>query len=96
LSQIVIARYFLREYEGAIEAAKEALRSHPAHPWSYRWLAAALGQAGRLDEAKQALQQAIAFAPKQFDMFVRQRAPWFRIEDYEHMMEGLRKAGWDS
>jgi ABC-type molybdate transport system substrate-binding protein len=58
-------------------------------------LAAALGQAGRFDEAKQALQKAIAVAPKSFDMYVRHRAPWFRPEDYTHMLEGLRKAGWE-
>ena len=33
--------------------------------------------------------------PKSFDMYVRQRAPWFRPEDYNHMLEGLRKAGWE-
>jgi adenylate cyclase len=96
LSQIANAHYFLREYAAAIEVAKEALRSYPDHPWAHRWLAAALGQANRLDEAKQALQRAIALAPKQFDMFARQRAPWFRVEDYEHMLEGLRKAGWEA
>src|SRR5215471_4388289 len=95
LSQIGIAHYFLREYETAVEAEREALRSHPDHPWAYRWLAAALGQVGRLDEAKEALKKAIAIAPKSFDMYVHQRAPWYRVEDYEHMLEGLRKAGWE-
>jgi adenylate cyclase len=96
LTQVAIAHYFLRDNEAAIEAVKEVLRSYPDHPWAYRWLAAALGQAGRLDEAKEALQHAIAISPKSFDMFVRQRAPWMRVEDYEHMLEGLRKAGWES
>jgi adenylate cyclase len=95
LTHIAIAHYFLREYDAAVEAAKEALRSYPDHPWTHRWLAAALGQLGRFEEAKQALRQAIAVAPKSFDMFVRQRAPWVRVEDYEHMLEGLRKAGWE-
>jgi hypothetical protein len=27
-------------------------------------------------------------------MYVRARVPWHRAEDYEHMLEGLRKAGW--
>jgi adenylate cyclase len=56
---------------------------------------AALGQAGRFDEAKQALQKAIAVASRSFNMYVRQRAPWFRPEDYSHVLEGLRKAGWE-
>jgi adenylate cyclase len=29
-----------------------------------------------------------------FDMYVRERVPWHRSEDYEHMLDGLRKAGW--
>jgi adenylate cyclase len=28
-------------------------------------------------------------------MYVYQRAPWIRPEDYEHLLEGLRKAGWE-
>ena len=92
---IAIAHYFLREYEAAAEAAKQVLRSYPDHPWAYRWFAAALGQAGRLYDAKQVLEKAIAVAPKSFDIYVRQRTPWTRAEDYEHMLEGLRKAGWE-
>jgi adenylate cyclase len=95
LSQIALARYVLREYDAAIREAKEALHFYPDHPLAYRWLAAALGQVGRLDEAKQAMKKAIAIAPRSFDMYVRQRAPWMRVEDYEHMLEGLRKAGWE-
>jgi adenylate cyclase len=90
---ISMGHYFLREYDAAVEAAKEAVRSHP--DLGPRSLAAALGQAGRFDEAKQALQKAIAVAPRSFNMYVRQRAPWFRPEDYSHVLEGLRKAGWE-
>jgi adenylate cyclase len=86
--------YFMYEYECAREAAQRAIQSHPEYPLPYRWLAAALGQVGRLDEAKQVLRKAIAIAPKSFSMFTRQRVPWMRIEDYEHMLEGLRKARW--
>jgi len=28
-------------------------------------------------------------------MYVRDRMPWMRAEDYAHMVEGLRKAGWE-
>jgi adenylate cyclase len=28
-------------------------------------------------------------------MYVRQRVAWHRPEDYEHMLDGLRKAGWN-
>jgi adenylate cyclase len=92
---IAIAHYFLREYDAAVDAAREVLRSYPDHPLAYRWLAAALGQLGRPDEAKEALEKAILVAPKSFDIYVRQRVPWHRAEDHEQMLEGLRKAGWE-
>lgn len=60
-------------------------------PLTYRWLAVALGQP---EEAKEALDKAIAIAPGSFDMYVRNRVPWMRPQDHGHMLEGLRKAGW--
>ena len=49
---------------------------------------------GRTEEAKEALEKAIAIAPTAFDMYVSRRVPWMRPEDHAHMLEGLRKAGW--
>jgi adenylate cyclase len=76
-----------------VEVAKRAIRSYPDVPQPYRWLAAALGQLGRIEEAKEALEQAVAIVPGSFETNVRQRVPWHRLEDYAHMLEGLRKAG---
>jgi PPP family 3-phenylpropionic acid transporter len=64
-------------------------------PMIYRWPAAALGQLGRTTEAKEVLEKAVSRAPGAFDMYVRKRAPWFRPEDHAHLVEGLRKAGWN-
>jgi adenylate cyclase len=94
VNQVVLALYFCREYDAAIEAAKRVISSYPDHPLVYRWLAAALGQVGRIDEAREALAKAIAIAPASFDLYVRQRVPWHRPEDHAHTVEGLRKAGW--
>jgi adenylate cyclase len=93
LYQVALGLYFCREYEAAVKAAKLAIRSYPAVPNSYRWLAAALGQLGRTVEANEALDKAVAIAPAAFDMYV-QPVPWMRPEDHAHMLEGLRKAGW--
>jgi adenylate cyclase len=87
--------YFAREYEAAIAAAKQVIHSYPDHPLVYRWLAAALGQAGRIDEANEALAKAVAVAPASFDLYVRRRVPWHRPEDHAHTLDGLRKAGWE-
>jgi adenylate cyclase len=94
LNRIAIAHYLEGDYEGAIDAAQRVIRSYPEFPLIYRWLAAALGQASRTDEARQALDKAIAIGAGTFDMYVRRRVPWHRPEDYEHMLDGLRKAGW--
>ncbi len=94
LNRMILGLYFSGEYVGTIEAAKPAIRSYPDYPNYYRWLAAAFGQTGRTEEAKEALDKAIAIAPAAFDMYVR-RVPWMRPEDHAHMLEGLRKAGWE-
>jgi len=95
LNQIALAHYFCRDYEATIEAAKRAIRSFPDFPSPYRWLAAALGELGRTKEAKAALEKAIAVSLDSFDFQVRERPPWFRPEEHAHMLDGLRKAGWE-
>jgi len=94
LMLIALGLYYSREYTAAVEAAKRGIRSYPDFPNTYRWLAAALGQLGRIEEAKEALEKAIAIAPGSFDMYVGGRVSWMRLEDHAHMLEGLRKAGW--
>jgi adenylate cyclase len=93
-NRVAIAHYFARDYEAAVDAARRVIRLYPDFPLIYRWLAAALGQTGRAEEARDALAQAVAIGGGSFDMYVRERVPWHRAEDYEHMLDGLRKAGW--
>ena len=93
-SRVAISYYFDRDYERCVEAARHQLSAHPAYSQTYRWLAAALGQLGRTEEARAALEKVIALSPREFDVYVRNRVPWMRSEDHEHMLDGLRKAGW--
>jgi adenylate cyclase len=95
LNQIASGLYFSHEYEAAVETAKRLIGSDPDYPNPYRWLAAALGQLGRTEEAKEALERVVALAPATIEVFVRNRPPWMRPEDHAHMLEGLRKAGWE-
>ena len=94
LNWMAVGHYFCRDYGAAIETATRAIRSYPELPMPYRWLAAALGQTGRSEEARKALKQAVAIGPASFEMFVHRRVPWHRAEDHAHMLEGLRNAGW--
>jgi adenylate cyclase len=95
MNGVTMGLYFSREYEATIEAARRAIRLYPDYPHPYRWLAAALGQLGRTAEAKEALEIAARVVPGSFDTYVHHRVPWHRPEDHTHMLEGLRKAGWD-
>ena len=93
---VTVGYYLSGEYGAAIEAAHRTIRAYPDRAHDYRWLAAALGQVGRIAEAKEALEKAVAIAPASFDRFVGTRVPWHRPEYYAHMLDGLRKAGWES
>jgi adenylate cyclase len=91
---ILRALYFSRQYQEAVAKARRMLREYPDFSNAYRFLAAGLAQLGRVDEAKEALQKAIAAAPETFDLYFSERLPWRRPEDHAHLVEGLGKAGW--
>jgi adenylate cyclase len=91
---IVISYYLERDYERCVETARRQLSTQPGYPQTWRWLAAALGQLGRTEEARAALEQSLAVSPHEFDVYVRNRVPWMRPDYHEHMLDGLRKAGW--
>jgi adenylate cyclase len=95
-SSIAASYYMEHDYIGAIEAAKWAIATYPAYPNPYRWLAASLGQLGRIDEARKALRQAMTISRTAFDLHVRSKPAWFLPEQYGHLLDGLRKAGWQS
>jgi adenylate cyclase len=81
LLHMTIGFYYSHAYRDAVEAAKNAIRSFPSFPLPYRWLAAALGQCDRIDEANEALEKAIEISPASFDMYVRARVRFMRRED---------------
>jgi adenylate cyclase len=99
MNMIAISYYFERDYVAAAEAARRAVARYPIarfpeNVMPYRWLAASLGQLGQFVDAREALDAAIRTDRAAFDRFVETRVPWHRQEDYEHMLDGLRKAGW--
>jgi TolB-like protein len=94
LSQIALSYYLEGNYSEAVNAARRAAFRYPQMPLGYRTLAAALGQLGRIEEARAALQAAIDVSPQGFVFPWFRRLPGFRTVDYEHLLDGLRKAGW--
>ena len=93
LSQIAASLYLEGNYGAAATAAQQVSRQYPKHPVAYRWLAASLGQLGRTAEARQVVDHLRVSAPSSFDMYVRQKPEYCRIE-YAPLLAGLRKAGW--
>jgi adenylate cyclase len=93
-SQVAMSYYLECDYETTVAEATRLIADRPDLPHAYRWLAAALGQLGRGNEARAALDKAIEIAPEVFRLYVEQRVPWMRQIDYDHMLDGLRKAGW--
>jgi adenylate cyclase len=94
LNHVARSYYWEADYESAVNVGTRLVTRYPNHPTAYFWLAAGLGQLGRSGEAHEALQKAIEVAPRSFEMSVRTPHPWRRPEDHAHMLDGLRKAGW--
>jgi tetratricopeptide (TPR) repeat protein len=83
LQQLVVGHYFSEEYEASVEAAKQAIRSYPDCPVPHRWLAAAFGQLGRVEDARAALAKAIEAGPR-----ARQEAVDWPILILNHIAAG--------
>ncbi len=93
LSQVAASLYLDGNYADALTTAQRVIWQYPKHPTAYRWLAASLGQLGRLAEADGALNHLQTIAPASFDMYIRHRPVYCHIE-HAPLVEGLRKAGW--
>jgi adenylate cyclase len=93
-SHVVMSYYIECDYETAVAEATRLIVDRPGSPYSLGWLAAALGQLGRSDEARAALDKAVATAPDVLHQYVEQRALMMGQAVCDHLVEGLRKAGW--
>jgi adenylate cyclase len=89
-----VGSYFQQDYAAAAAMAGRAVRAYPDFPRPYPILAAALGQLGLAEQAHAALDAAIAASPSYFRAVTGNRMPYFRPDDHEHLLDGLRKAGW--
>ncbi len=95
-----VALYLLKDYAASIEAGRQVMRVNPTLPVqyrlvTYRWLVGALGQLGRISEAQHALEEARALVPaEELNSVFTRKVPWQREPDLQHLLEGLRKAGW--
>ena len=94
LHHLGLGYYFAQDYVSAEATTRRAIRAFPDFPRTRPVLAAALGQLGRSDEARIALDAAIAASPSYFQAVTGSRMAYYRPEDHNHLLDGLRKAGW--
>jgi adenylate cyclase len=94
LIHVAISYYMQHNYEKAVEVLNGIVADHPSHPLANMRLAASLGQLGRKEEARRTLEIAMTLTPEAFRRNTEARPSWLRPEDYEHLLDGLRKAGW--
>ena len=95
--QIYIARSFLQaqNYGAAQVWAERENRAWPNHPWAYIVLASALGHLDRPAEAWAALQECERLQPGRVNHeFMVRPTQYKNPYDQDHILAGVRKAGW--
>jgi TolB-like protein/class 3 adenylate cyclase len=92
------AKFCLASWEQAVAWCRRSIEANRNYPLAHFWLAAALAQLGRLDEARSTVKAGLVLSP----VFTvsRARAAWMAFSDdptyltqLEPIFEGLRKAG---
>ncbi len=87
------ARFSLGDYEQAMIALEQRLARNPQSETAQALLASCYGHLGRPEESRRAWEQALQLNPA-FSIERRRRVLPFRNPvDFEHRVEGLRKAG---
>ena len=88
------AAYFAdRQYERAIEFAMRAIHANPSYRGAHRVLVPALVLAGRIAEARHAVNKLLRLEPNLTIQEFRRSSPGGQGEIGERLCEGLRRAG---
>jgi adenylate cyclase len=87
------AHYGGRQYEQAIAPLRAAVNRFPTFITPRRHLAAVYAQMGRLEEARAEIAVIRKLDPSVCLALYRERSRYEKVEDLEHYLGGLRKAG---
>jgi adenylate cyclase len=93
LDGMAFAPLTARRYGDAIDWCQRSLQHRPDDVWAYRFLAASYAQQGRLEQAHQALEQALRLDPEFSVEKGRQLSQSADSAALAPLLEGLRKAG---
>ncbi|CCF01087.1 adenylate cyclase (plasmid) [Sinorhizobium fredii HH103] len=88
-----LASFHLGRYEQAVGLLKERLTRNPVTDVSRALLAASYGHLGRFDEARAAWQEVLRVNPDYSLEYRRKVLPYKNPDDFELVVDGLRKAG---
>ena len=89
------ANYQMRHYQEAVEAGRRSWSLNRNYPHGLRYVVAGLAQLGRIEEAQAALAELKPLDGNlKFSASVYRRA-WLDPADVDHLLEGLRKAGFE-
>ena len=95
LGLLARAHLTARHYDEAAEWSRKAVRRRSG-PESYMTLASSLGHLNRLAEARTALDECESIHPGRIQKeFQLDPSPYQNRADHEHILDGLRKAGWE-
>jgi hypothetical protein len=89
------AQYVGRNYEKAMQLARESIRLRGDFPGAHRVLTAAAGMAGNAEIAAAALQALRQIQPDVSLAWIASQMPIKLEADREHYLEGFRRAGLD-
>jgi tetratricopeptide (TPR) repeat protein len=87
------AQFIGRNYEGAMQLAREAIRQRSDFVGAHRVLTAAAGIAGQADFAKAALQELRRAQPNISLAWIASQMPIKMDSELEHYLEAFRRAG---
>jgi adenylate cyclase len=82
-----MCRFFLRQFDAALEQFRRGAQENPGYPLPYQYLAACCAHLGRMDEARAAIERLREISPA-----IREDLDGFRSEDQELYLSGLRLA----
>lgn len=95
-SGLAAALFYARRFEECVDAGRHALSFAPQANTARRYVAASLGQLGRIEEAQAEVAELLTYFPQASLAFFRRRGPraGFRHQWMADLyLEGLRKAG---
>ena len=92
LPYVATSHYLSRRYKACLEASEQALLANPEYPHAVRYMVAALGQLGRVAEARPLLALLRRYDRDMAGLEALTRN-FFQDDAAEHLLEGIRRAG---